>query len=297
MNRKKRSYRDLPLRFAEFGVLHRNEEHGSLTGLTRVRRFQQDDCHIFCTHEQIEQEMMSNLDFLKEVYGIFGLKFSLYLSTRPKDKFLGSQEMWDNAENALKKILSSFVSDWKYKDGDGAFYGPKIDIYVEDALGRSYQCATMQLDFNLPERFKLEYDSEVEGVKKTPVIIHRAVLGSIERSIAILCEHTGGKWPFWINPRQIMICTIAPDFDNYALKVKQKLFNAGFDPDVDLSDKTISYKIRQCQMMQYSYILVIGKKEQDQEKVNIRERDILKKRFISVEELIEELNENIRQYK
>jgi len=237
-----RSYRELPLRFAEFGVLHRNEVHGSLTGLTRVRRFQQDDCHIFCAPNQIEQEISSNLDFLREVYGIFGFTFTLSLSTRPKEKFLGTVEMWDNAENALRRVLEKFGSPFNIKDGDGAFYGPKIDIQVQDAMERSHQCATIQLDFNLPIRFELEFDTEKEGEKGTPVIVHRAVYGSLERFIAVLCEHLAGKWPFWLSPRQIMICTIKPSHENYGLLVKQKLHDAGFDPELDSSDKTIMKK-------------------------------------------------------
>jgi len=274
---KNRSYRDLPIRFAEFGVLHRNEVHGSLTGLTRVRRFQQDDCHIFCTPEQIGQEITNNLDFLREVYGIFGFQFSLALSTRPKEKYLGTIEMWDNAENALRNVLDAFGSTWTIKEGDGAFYGPKIDISVQDAMDRSHQCATIQLDFNLPIRFELEFDSEKEGEKGRPVIVHRAVYGSLERFIAILCEHTAGKWPFWLSPRQIMICTISQAFENYALSVKQKLFDAGFEPELDIGDRTVMKKVKVYQH-QYNYLLVIGKEEESEQTVNVRVRDQKKRK-------------------
>jgi len=239
---KNRSYRDLPLRFAEFGVLHRNESHGSLTGLTRVRRFQQDDAHIFCTPEQIEKEITNNLEFFRDVYGVFGFQFTLNLSTRPKDKFLGTIEMWDNAENALKRVLDAFGFKWNIKEGDGAFYGPKIDVTVHDAMGRSHQCATVQLDFNLPIRFDLEFDSEKEGEKRRPVIVHRAIYGSLERFIAILCEHTAGKWPFWLSPRQVMICSVSPSFDQYCNIVKQRLYDSGFEAEVDSGDKTIMKK-------------------------------------------------------
>jgi threonyl-tRNA synthetase len=295
---KIRSYRDLPIRFAEFGVLHRNELHGALTGLTRVRRFQQDDCHIFCTPEQIEQEISGNLDFLREVYGVFGFTFTLSLSTRPKEKFLGTVEMWDNAENALKSVLINFGSEWNIKEGDGAFYGPKIDIQVQDAMARNHQCATIQLDFNLPIRFELEYDSEKEGEKGRPVIVHRAIYGSFERFIAILCEHTFGKWPFWISPRQIMICTINNSVENYAQLVRQRLHDEGFETEVDTSDKTIQKKVRQHQLAQFNYILVVGKEEANEQVVNVRIRDEKKERGkISVDDLIGELKELVKLFK
>lgn len=187
---KIRSYRELPLRFADFGVLHRDEPTGGLTGLTRVRRFQQDDAHIFCNAEQIQDEIDSCLQFVSHVYGTFGFEFSLMLSTRP-DSYLGDLEVWNRAETALENSLNTFGKPWKLSPGDGAFYGPKIDITITDALKRAHQCGTIQLDFLLPQRFQLEYDGE-NDVKCTPVMIHRAILGSIERFMAILIEHFGG---------------------------------------------------------------------------------------------------------
>ncbi|CAG5130644.1 unnamed protein product, partial [Candidula unifasciata] len=209
-----RSWRELPLRLADFGVLHRNELSGALSGLTRVRRFQQDDAHIFCRKDQIKDEINSCLDFLKFVYGTFNFTFNLKLSTRP-EKFLGDKAVWDQAEKQLEESLNNFGHKWELNPGDGAFYGPKIDITISDALKRSHQCATIQLDFQLPERFNLSYINEHQE-KERPVIIHRAVLGSVERMIAILCENFGGKWPFWLSPRQSIVITVAPAFDDYA---------------------------------------------------------------------------------
>jgi threonyl-tRNA synthetase len=294
-----RSYRELPLRFAEFGVLHRNELHGALTGLTRVRRFQQDDCHIFCRHDQINTEISNALEFLKSVYGVFGFEFNLELSTRPKDKYLGTLEMWDNAEKSLETALKNFCGDkWKLNPGDGAFYGPKIDIHVLDVMKRSHQCATIQLDFNLPERFELEYDAESEGKRIRPVIIHRAIYGSFERFIGILIEHTGGKWPFWLSPRQVMICTINPSQEGYAEKVKRELFEQGFDPEVDATDGTISKKVRKYQLAQYNYILVIGAEEEASGTVNVRLRDQKGERgSVAIPALIEELKDLVKNYK
>jgi len=295
-----RSYRELPLRFAEFGVLHRNELHGALSGLTRVRRFQQDDAHIFCRPDQITEEITNSLEFLRSVYGIFGYTFKLELSTRPKEKYLGTIEMWDSAEKSLEDALNLFVGQngWVLNPGDGAFYGPKIDIHVLDVMQRSHQCATIQLDFNLPIRFDLEFDSDVEGKKIRPVIIHRAVYGSLERFIAILIEHTGGKWPFWLSPRQVMICTISPVHEPYAERVKQLLFESGFDPEVDATDLTINRKVRKYQLAQFNFILVVGKEEEASGTVNVRIRDSNDKRGeVPINSFIEELRTLIREYK
>lgn len=196
-----RPYKELPLRMADFGVLHRNELSGALTGLTRVRRFQQDDAHIFCRPDQIKEEMAGCLDFLKHVYSIFGFTYQLRLSTRP-EKFMGDIEIWDGAEKDLADSLNSINLPWKLNPGDGAFYGPKIDITLQDALKRQHQCATIQLDFQLPKRFNLSFIDE-KGEKQHPVMIHRAILGSVERMVAVLTENYGGKWPFWISPRQV----------------------------------------------------------------------------------------------
>jgi len=196
------SYKDLPLRLADFGVLHRNEISGALTGLTRVRKFQQDDSHIFCTEDQIQEEIVNCLNFMDHVYSLFGFEYSLELSTRPEKK-MGSDEVWDFAEESLKNALNQTGKRWKINPGDGAFYGPKIDIKIKDVFGRNWQLGTFQLDYQLPIRFNLTYQGEEET--KRPVIIHRALLGSLERFIGILIEQTKGKWPFWLNPHQVSI--------------------------------------------------------------------------------------------
>eukprot|EP00039_Didymoeca_costata_P010775 m.145836 g.145836 ORF g.145836 m.145836 type:complete len:776 (+) comp14958_c0_seq6:47-2374(+) len=267
-----RSYKELPLRLADFGVLHRNELSGALTGLTRVRRFQQDDAHIFCMEEQIEEEIAGALDFLQYVYGKFGFTFELNLSTRPK-KFLGDIAVWDRAEDALRRTLDGFGHSWKLNPGDGAFYGPKIDITIKDALKRSHQCATIQLDFQLPLRFKLEYVPAVaKDEPSRPVIIHRAILGSVERMIAILIESYAGNWPFWINPRQAQVVPVVPLFNEYALEVREKLTHAGFMVDADVNDSdTMNKKIRNAQMSRYAFIFVVGEAEKNANSVAIRD--------------------------
>ncbi|KAK4489517.1 hypothetical protein RD792_005326, partial [Penstemon davidsonii] len=207
---------ELPLRLADFGVLHRNEASGALTGLTRVRRFQQDDAHIFCRESQIKDEVKGVLEFISHVYKIFGFTFELKLSTRP-EKFLGEIETWDKAEAALTEALNENGKPWEINEGDGAFYGPKIDISVSDAMRRKFQCATLQLDFQLPARFNLSYSAEDETKRERPVMIHRAILGSVERMFAILLEHYKGKWPFWLSPRQAIVCPVSDKSQAYAL--------------------------------------------------------------------------------
>ena len=281
---RERSYRELPWRVADFGVLHRNEASGALTGLTRVRRFQQDDTHIFCTQDQITQEIEGLFDFLRTVYGCFGFTFKMKLSTRP-DKYLGDIETWNVAEAKLKTALDSFTagggSKWELNEGDGAFYGPKIDVTISDALKRDHQCATIQLDFQLPQRFELEYmtaessakpkeepEATLKGDAKTeadkpkgpspgcarPVMVHRAIIGSFERMIAILTEHFAGKWPFWLSPRQILVIPVMPTANSYVLEV-QKIFRAQeMHVDVDISGNTMKKKILVGQMQQYNFI-------------------------------------------
>jgi len=291
-----RSYRELPLRFADFGVLHRNEFSGALTGLTRVRRFQQDDAHIFCTSDTIMEEIKNAFLFMEHIYGIFGYEFHMDLSTRPED-FLGEIEVWDQAEAALKSALEGFGKPWKLNPGDGAFYGPKIDIYIQDALKRSHQCATIQLDFQLPERFKLEYQTEdKDGKTRRPVIIHRAILGSVERMFANLVEHFAGKWPFWLSPRQIIIVPVSEKFFEYAEEVRQALHQAGFYVDVDTSDKKLQKKIREAQLDQYNYILVVGQEEVAAKTVNVRTRDNVVHGSVTVPVLISQLNDLVKNY-
>eukprot|EP00297_Palpitomonas_bilix_P004453 CAMPEP_0113874636 /NCGR_PEP_ID=MMETSP0780_2-20120614/4449_1 /TAXON_ID=652834 /ORGANISM="Palpitomonas bilix" /LENGTH=687 /DNA_ID=CAMNT_0000860441 /DNA_START=24 /DNA_END=2087 /DNA_ORIENTATION=- /assembly_acc=CAM_ASM_000599 len=289
-----RSYRELPFRIADFGVLHRNELSGALTGLTRVRRFQQDDAHIFCRPDQIKQEVSGVLDFLKHVYGVFGFEFELELSTRPEG-YLGTIEQWDNAEKALKESLDEFGRPWALNEGDGAFYGPKIDIKVMDALKRKHQLGTCQLDFQLPQRFGLNYINEASGEEasrqETPVIIHRAILGSVERFFAILLEHTGGKWPFFISPRQVIVVPVGEKQLEYAKSVRDQIFEAGYFVDVDESNRKLPKKIREAQLAQYNYILVVGQEEVDAGTVNIRTRDNVVHGVKPVAELLADFKE------
>lgn len=269
-----RSHRELPLRLADFGVLHRNELSGALSGLTRVRRFQQDDAHIFCRPDQIKEEVAGCLDFLRYVYGVFGFSFNLVLATRP-EKYLGEITMWETAEKQLAESLDSFGQKWSENPGDGAFYGPKIDITIMDALRRQHQCATIQLDFQLPIRFNLSYvTGDEKGDKQRPVIVHRAILGSVERMMAILTENFGGKWPFWLSPRAAIVVPVAPPFNDYAQQVRDDVFKAGFACDVNLDDgETMNKKIRNSQLAQYNFIFVVGEKEAANNTVNVRTRD------------------------
>ena len=295
---EERSYRELPLRLADFGVLHRNEASGALDGLMRVRKFQQDDTHIFCTNDQIIQETEGLFDFMSFVYGLLGLGFKLRLSTRP-EKYLGRIEEWNLAESKLEAALNKFCGkDWQKNEGDGAFYGPKIDVYISDALGREHQCATIQLDFQLPQNFELEYKtSEVvkkenepaseqaadqPGVPKAPqpgyarpVMIHRAIIGSFERFMAILVEHFAGKWPFWLSPRQILVVPVMPAVNDYVEEVQRIFEDGDLIADIDISDNTMPKKIRTGQLQQYNFIFVVGAQEKESRSLNIRNRDDL----------------------
>ncbi|XP_072348725.1 threonine--tRNA ligase 1, cytoplasmic-like isoform X2 [Scyliorhinus torazame] len=253
-----RSWRELPLRFADFGVLHRNEPTGVLTGLTRVRRFEQDDAHIFCTIEQIEEEIQGCLVFLRSVYGVFGFSFQLNLSKRT-EVFLGDVNLWNQAEKQLECCLDEFGESWRLSDGDESLPGPKIDIEIKDALGRNHQCATIQLDFQLPLRLNLTYVSKDGLDGSRPVIIHRAVLGSLERMMAILAENYAGKWPFWLSPCQILVRPVGPSCEEYGRMVCQEFVEAGFMADVDLGPGCLlNQKIRNSQLAQYNFILDIS---------------------------------------
>ncbi|KAG1903621.1 uncharacterized protein F5891DRAFT_1127079 [Suillus fuscotomentosus] len=273
-----RSYKELPIRMAEFGIIHRNEASGALTGLTRVRRFVQDDTHVFCLPSQIEDEIAALFDFMEHIYGLFGFEFHLELSTRP-DNYLGAIETWNAAEEQLTKALDKqYPGQWQINPGDGAFYGPKIDITIRDALRRSFQCATIQLDFQLPERFDLKYRSadEMPNTDKPPsrpVMIHRAILGSLERFIAIITEHFAGKWPFWLSPRQVLVIPVAVPYKEYAQEIATRLTDLGLFADVDNGADTLPKKIRNGEIAQYNFILVVGQEELDSRSVNVRNRD------------------------
>lgn len=295
---RERSYRELPWRVADFGVLHRNEFSGALSGLTRVRRFQQDDAHIFCQQEQIEQEIAGVFDFLQKMYGIFGFEFKMELSTRP-DKYVGEIETWDAAEKNLENALNKFMGPgkWELNPGDGAFYGPKIDIKISDALRRWFQCATIQLDFQMPSRFGLEFKKDTNDKENTmarPVMIHRAILGSVERMTAILTEHYKGRWPFWLSPRQILVVPVGVKYFEYAELLKEQLVKKHhFYADVDLSGNTLQKKVRNGQMLKYNFIFIVGEQEQAENSVNVRNRDIQeeqgKNATVSFDAVVEQL--------
>ncbi len=268
-----RSHKELPLRFADFGVLHRNEQSGALTGLTRVRKFQQDDAHIFCREDQLRTELGACLDFLRAVYEKlgFGDDFSIRLATRP-EKYVGALELWDLAEATLKSTLEAFKRPWTVEEGDGSFYGPKLDILVKDAMGRSHQCGTIQLDFQLPRRFNLTYVGE-DGAEHVPVMIHRAILGSGERMFAVLTEQCEGKWPVWLNPRQVAILPVADSHREHAEKVRTQLFNAGVRVYVIDDGNTLQKRVRNAQLAHYNYVLVVGDDEMQSDIVSVRNRD------------------------
>jgi threonyl-tRNA synthetase len=332
---RERSYRELPMRIADFGILHRNEASGALSGLTRVRRFVQDDTHIFCMESQVEQEIKALFDFMTAVYGLFGFTFKMKLSTMPENH-LGEESTWKRAEAQLTSALDEFKettgTPWELNPGDGAFYGPKIDVTISDALKREFQCATIQLDFQLPQQFNLEYRTQEvaqavekpaasadkaagapkEDAKKAtlpihpaptaeagdvsaaaatpakseasyrreltpgcarPVMIHRAIYGSFERFIGILTEHFGGKWPFWISPRQILIVPVTASVEDYVIELQQLFRAQKMHVDVDLSSNTMPKKIRTGQLAQYNFIFVVGVQEKESRSVNIRNRD------------------------
>ncbi|KAK2903510.1 hypothetical protein Q8A67_008223 [Cirrhinus molitorella] len=285
-----RSWRELPIRWADFGALHRNEHSGALGGLTRVRRFCQDDAHIFCTPEQLEEEITACLDFVRSVYRVFGFTFHCLLSTRPTP-CLGEPALWDAAEQQLENSLKQFEEHWELNPGDGAFYGPKIDIQIRDALGRQHQCATIQLDFQLPIRFNLQYVG-ADGQMYRPIMIHRAVLGSLERMIAILAENFGGKWPFWLSPAQVMVVPVGGSSETYGQEVVCRLREAGFMADID-DDRgnTLNKKIRSAQLAQYNYIFVVGEKEHESRTVSVRTRAGKQLGQKSLEEVMSSLTE------
>lgn len=283
-----RSWRELPLRFADFGVLHRNEASGALTGLTRVRRFQQDDAHLFCAPEHIEQEIRNSIEFMRTVYDNFDFSFSLCLSTRP-ESYMGDLALWEDAETSLKKVLCDTGLEWTLNEGDGAFYGPKIDITITDSTGKPHQCATIQLDFQLPIRFDLKYVKPDSSFGR-PIIVHRAIFGSIERFIAILCENFAGHWPFWLSPIQAQIIPVNEKLNDYALKVEDRLIEEGFMAECELDPGlTLNKKVRNAEVAKYNFILVVGNKEAEAESVTVRISADKKvpQPFVSVDRLIE----------
>ena len=266
-----RSYRDLPMRIGELGLVHRHERSGQLHGLMRVRCFTQDDAHIFMTQEQIPDEIKGVIRIIDEVYSLFGFKYHVELSTRPEDS-MGSDEDWEMATNGLKSALDSLGIDYVVNEGDGAFYGPKIDFHLEDSLGRTWQCGTIQLDFQLPLRFEAEYVGE-DGAKHRPIMIHRVVFGSIERFIGILIEHYAGKFPTWLAPVQVKVLPVSDKSREYAMGVYEKLKEAGIRVEIDKRDEKIGYKIREAQLQKVPYMLILGEKEAQSGLVSVRKSD------------------------
>ncbi len=282
---KLHSYRDLPIRMAEFGQVHRHEFSGALNGMLRVRTFCQDDAHIFVTPDQIEQEIKEALTLIDFVYSTFGFSYDIELSTRP-DHFMGDEVLWDKAEGALKNVLNNLNYNFKLNEGDGAFYGPKIDIHIKDALNRSHQCATVQLDFQMPEKFDLSYVDE-RNEKSRPIVIHRAVFGSIDRFLGILVEHFGGAFPTWLAPVQIKVIGVSNDVHKeYAEEVTQRLKQEGIRVEHDLRDEKLSYKMREAQIKKVPNILVVGDQERDNHTVNVRKYGQDGSKEVPIEEFI-----------
>ena len=265
-----RSYRDLPLRLAEVGLVHRHEKSGQLHGLMRVRCFNQDDAHIFMTPEQIKDEIKGVANLIDQVYKLFGFKYHVELSTRPEDS-MGSDEDWEVATEGLRGALDDLGLDYVVNEGDGAFYGPKIDFHLEDSIGRTWQCGTIQLDFQLPQRFELEYTG-ADGEKHRPIMIHRVVYGSVERFIGILIEHFAGAFPTWLAPVQVKVLPISDKYMDYAQSVLNKLTEAGIRAEVDTRAEKIGYKIREAQTAKIPYMLVVGQKEEEENTVSVRSR-------------------------
>ncbi len=287
---KKHSYRELPWRVAEIGHVHRFEPSGSLSGLFRVRCFHQDDAHIFMKPEDIQDEIFNILRLVDEIYSTFGLTYEIALSTRPEKNTIGSDEAWAFTTNALKEALNTFGKPYIIQEGDGAFYGPKIDLRIHDALGRSWQCGTIQLDMSLPERFELEYTAQ-DGSHARPIMLHRVIYGSVERFFGSLIEFYAGKFPLWLSPSQVAIISVADRHAPYAQTVAKEFSDKGFDVHVDDTSESVSKKVRDAQLSQYNYILTVGDKEVENSTVNVRTRDNEVHGEMKVSELLELLNQ------
>ena len=286
------SYRDLPLRYAEFGLVHRHELSGALHGLFRVRSFTQDDAHIYCLPNQIKSEVFEIIDLANLLYDTFGFKYSVELSTRPDD-YMGDLKSWNEAEKALKEALEEKGMPYTINEGDGAFYGPKIDYHLEDAIGRTWQCGTIQLDFQLPQNFELTYVAE-DGSKKRPVMLHRALFGSVERFMGILIEHFAGKFPLWLSPVQVEIIPVSEKFKPYAGEVFDQLKKAGIRVKIDERAEKVGYKIREAQLKKVNYMLVIGEKETASHKLSVRKRSGEEVKDVELSKFIEDLKEEIK---
>ena len=285
-----RSYRDLPLRYFELGTVSRHEKSGVLHGLMRVREFTQDDAHIFCRPDQLHQEILSIIRFVQDVMAIFGFQFEMEISTRPS-KSIGSDEDWERAEKALKEVLDSEKLPYELNEGDGAFYGPKIDIKLKDAIGRKWQCATIQCDFALPERFDLTY-MDSDGKRKRPVMLHRVVLGAMERFIGVLIEHYGGRFPVWLAPVQVMIMNITDDQEPYVRNIYNTMIAEGIRAELDTRNEKLGLKIRESVVKKIPYMVIVGKNEMENDSITVRVRDGGELKDIKVTDFIDKIKED-----
>lgn len=288
------SYRELPLRVAEIGNVHRFEPSGSLSGLFRCRSFHQDDAHIFMKPSDIKGEILAILNMADSIYSTFGLKYHLELSTKPEKNTIGSDEEWETATAGLKDALDESGRPYKINPGDGAFYGPKIDFHIRDAINRTWQCGTVQLDMALPEKFELEYTAP-DGSRQRPVMLHRAIFGSVERFFGILIEHFSGKFPLWLSPLQVRILTVADRHADYAYKLRDELKKQGFHVDVDDASESVSKKIRNAQLSQINYIMTVGDQEQEHHTINLRTRDNVVHGEIKMDEFIKIIDKERRE--
>lgn len=288
-----RSYRDLPLRYFELGTVHRHEKSGVLHGLLRVREFTQDDAHILCTPDQVGDEIKGVIDFVHDVMGVFSFPYSLEISTRP-EKSIGSDEDWERGTSALFAALEDKGLPYTINEGDGAFYGPKIDVKLKDAIGREWQCATIQCDFTLPERFDLNYIGQ-DGQRHRPVMLHRVILGSLERFISVLIEHYAGAFPLWLSPVQVVVMSITDSQRDYSRKIYETLRNNGFRVEKDLRNEKISFKIREAQINKIPYMIIIGKREEENGLIALRSREEGDLGTMSVEAFIEKIDDQVRK--
>lgn len=287
-----RSYRDLPIRISEYGQVHRHEFSGALNGMMRVRTFCQDDAHLFVLPEQIEEEIGNVIALIDHIYQIFGFEYKIELSTRPEDS-MGSEELWEQAEQSLQNVLDRRGIEYRVNEGDGAFYGPKIDFHITDALKRSWQCGTIQLDFQMPEKFGLSYIGE-DNQKHLPVVIHRAVYGSLDRFIGMLTEHYAGAFPLWLAPVQAKLLPVSENYVDYAYRVKKSLEEAGIRVEIDARNEKLGYKIREAQLEKVPYMLVLGENEKNTDSVSVRKRGEGDCGSSSVSEIARKIGEEIR---
>ena len=289
------SYRDLPLRIGELGLVHRHEKSGELGGLMRVRSFTQDDAHIFMTQSQIKDEIKNVVALIDNVYKLFKFNYHVELSTRPENS-IGSDEDWNLATDALRSALDELELDYVVNEGDGAFYGPKIDFHLTDAIGRTWQCGTIQLDFQLPQRFELEYTGE-DGEKHRPIMIHRVIYGSLDRFMGILIEHFAGAFPLWLAPEQVRVLSLTERNNDYATEIKNKLFDLGIRVDLDIRNEKIGYKIREASALKIPYLIIVGDEEENSKTISIRGRGFENKSGLILSDFIERLQSEIKNKK